>query len=481
MAIYHLNVKNGSRGGGQSAQAHAAYIERAGKYGLAGPDGVERDAALYCESGHMPAWAAGDDLAYWQAADVYERANGQLYKEVEFALPVELPAQAGRHLAVAFAHALTDAEHLPYTLTIHAGAGTNPHGHLMISERANDEIEREAAQWFKRANRAAPALGGALKTRCLQTKEWLAETRETWAAEANQALQAAGLAIQIDHRSYAAQGLDRPAGVHLGPHAHAMEQRGIETDRGNLGRAIAVAHAELRTVSVQLAAAEAEAEAPHQQRAERGPSSQIAPVPARSQPEQVYEAGGLEMGQESGPDRRREAREREEARVARRERAEARERADREAPGQPEERRSVDRSPPPAPVDLPPSPGRWEKIKARGAGLLGQVTERFAESKEEKARRQGVRSTAEALAAVPAREAPAKAARAVPEQLPPGWSVEKVAQDKALSQEISQIEDPQIRAEAERLLSGIKQEAEARQPRKELGKQLEKGFGLGDD
>ena len=40
-----------------------------------------------------------------------------------------------------------------------------------------------------------------------------------------------------------------------------MEQRGIETDRGNLGRAIAVAHAELRTVSVQLAAAEAEAEA----------------------------------------------------------------------------------------------------------------------------------------------------------------------------------------------------------------------------
>ena len=102
----------------------------------------------------------------------------------------------------------------------------------MISERANDEIEREAAQWFKRANRAAPALGGALKTRCLQTKEWLAETRATWAAEANQALQAAGLAIQIDHRSYAAQGLDRPAGVHLGPHAHAMEQRGLRPTGG---------------------------------------------------------------------------------------------------------------------------------------------------------------------------------------------------------------------------------------------------------
>ena len=243
MAIYHLNVKNGSRGGGQSAQAHAAYIEREGKYALDRQTGEARDALVYCESGHMPSWAAGDDLAYWQAADVYERANGQLYKEVEFALPVELTEQAGRQLAVAFAHQLTDAEHLPYTLTIHAGAGENPHCHLMISERANDGIERAADQWFKRANRDTPELGGALKTRRLQTKDWLAETRATWAAEANQALQAAGHEIQIDHRSYAAQGLDRPAGVHLGPHAHAMEQRGIETERGNLGRAIAAAQA----------------------------------------------------------------------------------------------------------------------------------------------------------------------------------------------------------------------------------------------
>ena len=58
-------------------------------------------------------------------------------------------------------------------------------------------------------------------------------------------------------------------------------------------------------------------------------------------------------------------------------------------------------------------------------------------------------------------------------QLPPGWSVEKVAQNKALAAEISQIEDPQRRAEAERLLSGIKQEAEARHPVKEREKALE--------
>ena len=40
----------------------------------------------------------------------------------------------------------------------------------MISERANDGIERAADQWFKRANRDTPELGGALKTRSLQTE-----------------------------------------------------------------------------------------------------------------------------------------------------------------------------------------------------------------------------------------------------------------------------------------------------------------------
>ena len=225
MAIYHLHVKNGSRAGGQSAHAHAQYVSRDGKYSR------ERDALVYAESGHMPAWTAEHELDYWDAADLYERANGQLYKEVEFALPVELSAEAQRELALDFAHQLTDAEQLPYTLAIHAGRGSNPHCHLMMSERANDGIEREPAQWFKRANRAEPELGGALKTRTLQTKDWLVATREAWAEQANQALERAGEVERIDHRSLAAQGIEREPGVHLGPNVHAMELRGLQTER----------------------------------------------------------------------------------------------------------------------------------------------------------------------------------------------------------------------------------------------------------
>ena len=59
-------------------------------------------------------------------------------------------------LAREFARRLTCAdngERLPYTLAVHRGKGENPHAHLMISERANDGIERDAAQWFRALQR----------------------------------------------------------------------------------------------------------------------------------------------------------------------------------------------------------------------------------------------------------------------------------------------------------------------------------------
>ena len=47
---------------------------------------------MYTESGHMPGWADADagGVAYWDAADLYERNNGRLYKSVEIALPLAL-------------------------------------------------------------------------------------------------------------------------------------------------------------------------------------------------------------------------------------------------------------------------------------------------------------------------------------------------------------------------------------------------------
>ena len=231
MAIYHLQVSTGSKLKGHSAGAKAMYLQREGKYQR------QEDKLEHCESHNMPSWAEHDPTAYWQAADLHERSNGRLYKEVEFALPRELDQEARLELARSFAHELTEGERLPYTLALHQGRDGdggqgNPHAHLLISERMNDGLEREPAQWFGRFNRAAPELGGAEKTESLKPRTWLEGVREQWAQEANQALERNGLEVRIDHRTLEAQGIDRIPTLHLGPHALAMEERGLASERG---------------------------------------------------------------------------------------------------------------------------------------------------------------------------------------------------------------------------------------------------------
>ena len=250
-AIYHLSARTASRSKGHSARAACAYIERSAEYSRAADASAE---LVYTESGHMPDWAHAEAgaAAYWDAADLHERSNGRLYKSMDFALPLALDAERQQDLAVSFAHSLTDAEQLPYTLAIHAGNGANPHCHLMISERTNDDLERSAEQWFKRYNAAEPEAGGARKSTALKPKAWLEETRGTWAELTNEALKEAGLELQIDHRSLAAQGIARVPGIHLGPHVLEMEARGIQTERGQLALSISQTNEQLQQLREQL-------------------------------------------------------------------------------------------------------------------------------------------------------------------------------------------------------------------------------------
>ena len=229
MAVYHLKMSVGSRAGSQSALAKSEYIEREGRYER------DREELEHRESENMPEWAEDDPRSYWAAADEYERANGRLYREVQFALPKELDEAGRRELASGFSRRLTAGEQLPYTLAIHRGGpdGENPHAHLVFSERSNDGIERTAEQWFKRYNAKEPEKGGARKSRVAVPQAWLEQTRKAWEQEANKALRRAGRGERIDHRSLAerrdeayrsgdleqAAELSREPNVHLGPQA----------------------------------------------------------------------------------------------------------------------------------------------------------------------------------------------------------------------------------------------------------------------
>lgn len=61
----------------------------------------------------MPSWAVEDPDAYWDAADLHERANERLYVAADFALPRGLSAEDQAALAHDFAAELTRDETLP--------------------------------------------------------------------------------------------------------------------------------------------------------------------------------------------------------------------------------------------------------------------------------------------------------------------------------------------------------------------------------
>jgi hypothetical protein len=229
--FYHLSVRSGSRGTGSRAVSAYEYVTRSGEY-----DDPARDALVYTESDHMPAWAQDDARVYWDAADLYERANGRLYVSADFALPRDLETADQVALGHAFAQELTAGERLPYTLAIHAGLDAdgqshNPHAHVMISERQHDGHERSREQWFRRADAVHPERGGAPKTRSLHGRAWMEQARERWASLTNAALARVGHDVRVDHRSYERQGIDREPGQHFGPATAHMVHRAEAHDR----------------------------------------------------------------------------------------------------------------------------------------------------------------------------------------------------------------------------------------------------------
>ena len=252
MAIYHLHLKNISRGDGRSAVACAAY--RAGD--TLPNEAEERDsrfsgrrdvryAAIVLPEG-APGWMA-DRGQLWNAVERAEiRKDARLAKEIEVALPRELPF--GQKLAVvdALARALASSG-LAVDYAIHEdGTNHNPHAHLMMTTRA-----------------IGPA-GFGKKLRGADDKAFLQQTRALWAKIVNQALGQVGAAVMVDHRSHAARGIERAAGDHRGIdraerqlRREARDQAGQDMDRASqaIRDAMARSQADMRRFP-QLAARE---------------------------------------------------------------------------------------------------------------------------------------------------------------------------------------------------------------------------------
>lgn len=271
MAIYSASTKVIGRAAGRSAVAAAAY-----RAGVALTDERQGLAHDYTRKGGVvsaeivaPDGGSADRAALWNAAERAEtRKDGRTAREWVVALPAELDAGQRAELARAFGRALASRYGVAVDVAIHApgreGDQRNHHAHLLCTTR---QVSRDAAGGLVLGEKAAIELSDT-KRRSLGLdagRDEVEKVRSAWADLTNRALEQAGRAERVDHRSYERQGLDREAGEHLGPAVTAQERRGVETERGDRNRAVGARHERREELRGQILDLKAERE-----RRERG-------------------------------------------------------------------------------------------------------------------------------------------------------------------------------------------------------------------
>ena len=227
MAISHFRVKGGSKAKGASGRENFRYLCREGKY-------QQKNDLVEVIHKNYPAWAKEDPKQFWQAADIYERANARVYTELEIALPRELSQSQQQRLINDFVKQEIGDRH-PHTLVLHCpqslDGGRNPHAHIMMSERSLvDGVAREKETFFKRANSKYPERGGAAKDPEWNRKEKVVELRASWEKAVNLSLKRAGIDAVISMKSLAEQSIKRIPEPKLGAAQTAMMRQGKHND-----------------------------------------------------------------------------------------------------------------------------------------------------------------------------------------------------------------------------------------------------------
>ncbi|MEP5730340.1 MAG: MobQ family relaxase [Sulfitobacter sp.] len=235
MASYHLSVKTIKRSAGRTATAAAAYrvgerieCQREGRiHDYTRKQGIEETFILTPKD--APVWAA-DRSRLWNEVEASEtRRNSVTAREWELALPSEISDEDRSQITRQFAEELVSRYGVAVDVAIHAphreGDQRNHHAHVLTSTR---KLEPE---------------GFTAKTRVLDSAKTggveIDQMRGLWADLQNRALERAGEAERVDHRSLEAQReaaleqgddltaeeLDRDPELKLGPAANSMERR----------------------------------------------------------------------------------------------------------------------------------------------------------------------------------------------------------------------------------------------------------------
>jgi MobA/MobL family len=238
VAVFRLQISPVSRSAGRRATAAAAY--RAGERVRDERSGEllnysRRRDVLHAEillpaqfQAAAPAWARSRERLWNTAEHAEKRHNAKTAREYEVSLPSELSATQRIALARAFAQEIAERYRVVVDLAVHAprpgGDPRNFHAHLLTTTR-----EMTPAGLGAKAGIDMTPLERRRRELPDHREEYLS-LRERWANLTNEALREADVSARVDHRSLAAQGIDREPQPAVPLMQLKMEQRGVRSE-----------------------------------------------------------------------------------------------------------------------------------------------------------------------------------------------------------------------------------------------------------
>ncbi len=245
MAVFHFNIAPVKRSMGQQATGAAAYRageiirdERTGKVHNHSKRQDVRHKEIFLPSrfGEAPMEWARNRVSLWNAAEAAEkRRDSRVAREFEVALPSELNPEQRLTLARTFAREIADRYGVAVDLAIHdpkpGRDSPNFHAHMLATTREVSEtgLGAKAGLDMRAVLRAQQGL--------TPHAEEYSVMRERWATLTNEAFREANLPLRVDHRTLAAQGIDRKPLVHIPMEFFQLERQGMPKEAAERLRA----------------------------------------------------------------------------------------------------------------------------------------------------------------------------------------------------------------------------------------------------